>query len=73
MRTAVLKRCEGEAHSNAFIDNCSICMPSWGSYWTCPDCEGKLAYTKRSNVKACQNETCSSVGQRFSTNIPEGT
>lgn len=22
--------CEGEAHSNPFIDNCSICAPLWG-------------------------------------------
>jgi len=25
-----LKRCEGEAHSNAFIDNCMVCAPRWG-------------------------------------------
>lgn len=22
--------CGGEAHSNAYIDNCSRCMPRWG-------------------------------------------
>ena len=22
--------CPGEAHSNPFIDNCSLCMPRWG-------------------------------------------
>ncbi len=22
--------CDGEAHSNAFIDNCMICAPLWG-------------------------------------------
>jgi hypothetical protein len=22
--------CTGEAHSNAFIDNCMVCMPMWG-------------------------------------------
>lgn len=22
--------CNGEAHSNAYIDNCMICMPRWG-------------------------------------------
>ncbi len=22
--------CTGEAHSNAHIDNCSVCMPRWG-------------------------------------------
>jgi|SRR5579884_809895 len=23
-------KCNGEAHSNAFIDNCGVCMPNWG-------------------------------------------
>lgn len=27
-----LQKCTGEAHSNAFIDNCMCCMPRWG--WT---------------------------------------
>jgi len=22
--------CKGEAHSNAFIDNCMVCAPLWG-------------------------------------------
>lgn len=22
--------CPGEAHSNPYIDNCSVCMPDWG-------------------------------------------
>lgn len=25
-----LTPCEGEAHSNAFIDNCMRCAPRWG-------------------------------------------
>ena len=25
-----LERCTGEAHSNAFIDNCMVCAPRWG-------------------------------------------
>jgi len=25
-----LEQCEGEAHSNAFIDNCMCCAPRWG-------------------------------------------
>lgn len=24
------KQCNGEAHSNPHIDNCSVCMPNWG-------------------------------------------
>jgi hypothetical protein len=26
----LLIKCHGEAHSNAYIDNCSICAPRWG-------------------------------------------
>lgn len=26
-----LERCTGDAHSNAFIDNCGQCMPLWGT------------------------------------------
>lgn len=29
-----LERCEGEAHSNAYIDNCHTCAPRWG--WVGP-------------------------------------
>ncbi len=25
-----LEVCNGEAHSNAFIDNCMVCAPRWG-------------------------------------------
>ena len=25
-----LRKCTGEAHGNAFIDNCGACMPRWG-------------------------------------------
>lgn len=25
-----LVKCNGEAHSNPFIDNCMVCMPRWG-------------------------------------------
>ncbi len=27
---AIPEKCYGEAHSNAYIDNCSVCMPHWG-------------------------------------------
>ena len=27
-----LTKCTGEAHTNAFIDNCGMCAPRWG--WT---------------------------------------
>ncbi len=27
---APLVKCEGEAHSNAYIDNCMQCAPRWG-------------------------------------------
>ncbi len=25
-----LTKCDGEAHSNGYIDNCDICAPRWG-------------------------------------------
>ena len=25
-----LQHCDGEAHSNAYIDNCMVCAPRWG-------------------------------------------
>ncbi len=27
---ALPRACSGEAHSNPFIDHCSMCMPHWG-------------------------------------------
>jgi hypothetical protein len=27
---AIFLPCEGEAHKNAFIDHCVLCMPRWG-------------------------------------------
>ncbi len=29
-RKWTVKICTGEAHSNAFIDHCGVCMPDWG-------------------------------------------
>jgi hypothetical protein len=28
----IVRECNGEAHSNPYIDNCGVCMPFWGSY-----------------------------------------
>ncbi len=28
--TGEFTRCPGEAHTNAFIDHCSLCAPNWG-------------------------------------------
>lgn len=39
---AVWKPCNGEAHSNPFIDNCWICMPFWGEFPACPSCGSGL-------------------------------
>jgi hypothetical protein len=38
--------CSGEAHSNAFIDHCMVCMPFWGKYPVCVTCERKCRETK---------------------------
>lgn len=26
------QKCNGEAHSNPYIDHCGVCMPHWGKY-----------------------------------------
>lgn len=36
-QTAIWKKCNGEAHSNAFIDNCWGCAPYWENYPACPN------------------------------------
>jgi hypothetical protein len=28
----VMQKCNGEAHSNPYIDHCMVCMPHWGEY-----------------------------------------
>jgi hypothetical protein len=30
-RVGMLAECNGDAHSNAFIDNCMCCAPRWGT------------------------------------------
>lgn len=64
-RFAVHERCEGEAHSNAYIDNCGLCAPYWGYYYACPDCTGKL-----DEKGVCRNPDCLSGGERFT--LPDG-
>ncbi len=36
-----LVKCHGEAHSNVFIDNCSVCAPRWGWIEDTSDAEGR--------------------------------
>lgn len=33
---AIWIKCNGEAHSNPYIDNCGSCMPFWGKFPICP-------------------------------------
>lgn len=70
-RSAIYNECNGDAHENAYIDNCMICAPRWGHYFTCPDCTGKLGGTKRYAVGTCVNEDCLSYRQQFNQTIPE--
>lgn len=42
---AVIVECSGEAHSNAYIDYCGVCLPYWGSYPVCPTDAVKLSVT----------------------------
>ena len=59
-RKAIPVQCTGEAHSNAFIDNCGECAPYWGRYFTCPSCTIKL-----DPKGVCRNEDCLSYRERF--------
>ena len=44
-------KCEGEAHSNAFIDYCGRCMPNWGYITVEADSdEGKAAIAEGRTV-----------------------
>lgn len=43
----IWKECQGEAHSNPFIDNCMECLPYWHHYPTCPDCGWKVRQTAK--------------------------
>lgn len=65
MRFAVKQTCEGEAHSNAHIDNCMMCAPYWGYYFICPSCTGKLDSSKTGYFGICRNGDCLSAGDRF--------
>lgn len=42
---AIWKECNGEAHSNPYIDNCMVCLPYWGKYPVCPIHDTKLHET----------------------------
>jgi hypothetical protein len=53
MRNCAWKACEGEAHSNAFIDNCMICLPNWGQYPVCPDCGTRLRVKSGAKTGFC--------------------
>lgn len=62
VRHASKQKCEGEAHSNVYIDNCMLCSPNWGEYYACPACLHKL-----SKKGECRIEDCLSYGERFKT------
>jgi hypothetical protein len=65
-RSAIKQPCTGEAHSNAYIDNCMSCAPHWGYYYTCPSCTGKIDPSKTGYFGTCRNEDCLSYKERFS-------
>ncbi len=60
-RNAVKVKCGGEAHSNAFIDNCMVCAPNWGHFYCCPACTATLDQRKM----VCRNPECVSTGRQF--------
>ncbi len=57
MRQAKTENCPGEAHSNAYIDNCMICLNhGWGKLFYCPDDNLPL-----------KNGKCPKCKEKFST------
>lgn len=56
MKTAVWKRCTGEAHSNPHIDNCSVCSPFWARIACCPSCKASLRMAKSKDTGKCPNK-----------------
>lgn len=59
-RPASVIKCTGEAHSNMYIDNCMVCAPRWGEYYSCPACTGKL-----DTKMICRNPECVAGGEKF--------
>jgi hypothetical protein len=56
MREAIWVKCNGEAHqpsAGGMIDHCMICMPYWGSFPICPDCNQKL--TEKGYCRKCRH------------------
>lgn len=51
---AIWIKCNGEAHTNPFIDNCGICMPYWEEYPTCPMCNRKIINSRTGWCKTCK-------------------
>lgn len=49
-RGFVLIECEGEAHSNPYIDNCMMCAPRWG--WREVKAEAELDRLRRIELAA---------------------
>jgi hypothetical protein len=46
-QSVIWVKCNGEAHSNPFIDHCIGCMPYWEDYPECPICRTKVKISKR--------------------------
>lgn len=78
MRNAIWRKCCGEAHGNAYIDNCWTCAPYWEMFPACPDCGGKLKAVRVARYIStgqrvskfrgrCTNSACASVRRWFLT------
>ena len=53
MKGAEWNACDGEAHSNCFIDNCMQCAPHWGVYPICPVDKCRLKSGKIGKCPRC--------------------
>lgn len=72
MRTAIFRRCTGEAHSNPYVDHCWMCAPFWEMFPACPDCLSVLktpahGQTPGRTARArCTHSACASYRRWFS-------
>jgi len=47
-------KCNGEAHSNPWIDHCMVCLPYWEDIPTCSSCGGKLEINRQKRTAWCK-------------------
>ncbi len=73
MKDAKAIVCYGEAHSNAYIDHCGVCLGhTWGGFFACPTCtagDGERSYKLKLGPSG-KSGACPNCRKRFNTSIP---